>query len=226
VKIGEIVFVLNVAFIYWNVLFCKQEERIVVKKSSIVLLVFALLIGLGGLCGVADAAAKDTLIVADQYDATTMNPIGHNDVPSSRACYSLYDTLIFLDGEGNILPGLAEKWENLSPTEIKFYLRKGVKFHNGDEMKAEDVQFTIMRATTDEGAKIKVFSQNVKDVEIVDDYTVILRLKEPDYYFFASLSHCWGSITSKKYVEEVGENFGMNPMGTGPFKFVSWQKGN
>jgi peptide/nickel transport system substrate-binding protein len=193
------------------------------KKSGLVLLVFALV---AGLCGVAGAAVKDTLVVVDQYDATTMDPIGHNDVPSSRACYSIYDTLIFLDEGGNVLPGLAEKWENLSPTEIKFYLRKGVKFHNGDEMKAEDVQFSIMRATTDEGAKIKVFSQNVQDVEVVDDYTIILRLKEPDYYFFSSLSHCWGSVTSKKYVQSAGENFGMNPMGTGPFKFVSWQKGS
>ncbi|MDR1378453.1 MAG: ABC transporter substrate-binding protein [Synergistaceae bacterium] len=193
------------------------------KKCSLLLLVFALVVGL---CGVAGAAAKDTLVVIDQYDATTMDPIGHNDVPSSRACFEVYDTLIFLDEEGNVLPGLAEKWENLSPTEIKFYLRKGVKFHNGDEMKAEDVQFTIMRATTDAGAKIKVFSQNVDGVDIVDDYTVVLRLKEPDYYFFASLSHSWGSITSKKYVESAGESFGMNPMGTGPFKLVSWQKGS
>jgi peptide/nickel transport system substrate-binding protein len=193
------------------------------KKCGSVLLVFALIVVF---CGVADAAVKDTLVVVDQYDATTMDPIGHNDVPSSRACYSLYDKLIFLDEEANISPGLAEKWENLSPTEIKFYLRKGVKFHNGDEMKAEDVQFSIMRATTDEGAKIKNYSQRVQDVEIVDDYTVILKLKEPDYYFFSSLSHCWASITSKKYVQEKGQDFGMNPMGTGPFRFVSWQKGN
>jgi peptide/nickel transport system substrate-binding protein len=194
-----------------------------VKKSGLIVLLFALLMGL---YGVADAAPKDTLIVVDQYDATTMDPIAHNDVPSSRACFELYDTLIFLDDEGNITPGLAEKWENLSPTEIKIYLRKGVKFHNGDEMKAEDVQFSIMRATTDEGAKIKVFSQNVSDVEVVDDYTVILKLKEADYYFFSSLAHSWGSITNKKYVQSVGENFGMQPMGTGPFKFVSWQKSN
>ncbi|MDR1622812.1 MAG: ABC transporter substrate-binding protein [Synergistaceae bacterium] len=193
------------------------------KKSGLVLLVFAFVVGL---CGAVGAATKDTLVVVDQYDATTMDPIGHNDVPSSRACFEIYDTLIFLDDEGNASPGVAEKWEDLSPTEIKFYLRKGVKFHNGDELKAEDVKFSLERATTDAGAMIRIFSQNLEKVDIVDDYTVILKLKEADYYFFSSLAHSWGSITNKKYVEEKGSDFGMNPMGTGPFKFVSWQKGN
>ncbi|MDR1732247.1 MAG: ABC transporter substrate-binding protein [Synergistaceae bacterium] len=174
----------------------------------------------------AGAAAKDTLIVIDQYDATTMDPIKHNDVPSSRACGAVYDTLIFLDDEGNVTPGLAEKWETISPTELKFYLRKGVKFHNGEDMKAADVRFSLMRATTDEGANIRVYSQNLKDVKIIDDHTVVLELKEPDYYFFASLAHCWGSIVNEKALKAAGDSYGMNPVGTGPFKFVSWQKSN
>ncbi|MDR3265211.1 MAG: ABC transporter substrate-binding protein [Synergistaceae bacterium] len=193
------------------------------KKAVSVLLglIFVL-----GLCAVAGAAPKDTLIVADQYDATTMDPIGHNDVPSSRVCYELYDTLIFMDNEGNVSPGLAESWEFLSGTDYKFNLHKGVKFHNGDEMKAVDVQYSMMRATTDAGAKIATYSQNVKDVEIVDDYTVIVHLKKTDYSFFSSLTHCWGSVTSKKATEAAGDTYGMNPVGTGPFKLVSWQKGN
>ena len=124
------------------------------KKSSLVLLVFALVLGL---CGVA-SAAKDTLVVANQYDPTTMDPIGHNDIPSSQVCYALYDTLIYLEPDGTVKPGLAESWEFLSGTEYKFNLRKGVKFHNGDELKAEDVKYSIMRATTDAGAKIKTYS--------------------------------------------------------------------
>ncbi|GHS89267.1 diguanylate phosphodiesterase [Synergistales bacterium] len=191
------------------------------RKSGLFLLVVALVLGFGGA-----AQAKDILIVADQYDATTMDPIGHNDMPSSRACYEVFDTLIFMNNEGLVSPGLAESWEFLSDTDYKFNLRKGVKFHNGDELKAEDVKFTIMRATTDAGAKIATYSQNVAGVDVVDDYTVIVHLKQTDYSFFSSLSHCWGSITNKKYVESVGDEIGMKPMGTGPFKFVSWQKGN
>ena len=129
--------------------------------------VFALAALVLGLAAATAFAAKDRLIVADQYDATTMDPIGHNDVPSSRACFEVYDTLIFRDRENNLVPGLAESWEFLSPTEYKFNLRKGVKFHNGEELKASDVRYTIMRATTDKGAKIKTYSQNVADVKVL-----------------------------------------------------------
>ena len=79
--------------------------------------VFALAALVLGLAAASALAAKDRLIVADQYDATTMDPIGHNDVPSSRCCFELYDTLIFRDRDNNLVPGLAESWEFLSPTE-------------------------------------------------------------------------------------------------------------
>jgi peptide/nickel transport system substrate-binding protein len=172
-------------------------------------------------------AEREKLTVADQYDPTTMDPIGHNDVPSSRACYQIYDTLIFLNQETGLAePGLAKKWEFLSDTAYKFYLRRGVKFHNGEELKASDVRFSIMRATTDLGAKIRTYSQNVKDVEVLDDYTVVIHLKNVDYSFFPSLAHSWGSIVNQKAVEAAGDSYGLNPVGTGPFKFVSWQKSN
>ncbi|MDR1978454.1 MAG: ABC transporter substrate-binding protein [Synergistaceae bacterium] len=176
-------------------------------------------------CAAAAAAEKDTLIVADQYDAHTMDPAS-NSLPTARACYAIYDTLLFIRDGGPAVPGLAESWEFLSDTAYKFNLRKGVKFHNGDEMKASDVRYSIMRATTDIGAEIRTYSQNVKDVEVVDDYTVILHLKEPDYSFFSTLGHNWAAVISEKATEAAGENYAMNPVGTGPFKFVSWQKGD
>lgn len=195
------------------------------RKGIFTLLVFALVFGL---CGAA-LAAKDTLVVADQYDATTLDPIRHNDYPSSRACAQIYDTLIFLNDDGSFRPGLAEKWEFVSPTAYKMYLRKGVKFHNGEEMKASDVKFSLERATTELGASIRSYSQDLDKVEVVDDYTVILHLKKVNYPFFASLAHSWGSIVSEKAVKEGGENYGTPAgvaVGTGPFKFVSWQKGD
>lgn len=175
-------------------------------------------------CGVA--AAKDTLVVADQYDATTMDPIAHNDMPSSRACYSIYDTLIFIGDDGKTKPGLAVSWEFLSDTQYKMNLRKDVKFHNGETMTAADVKFSLERATTDKGAMIRTYSQNVKEVKVADNNTVIIVLKEPDYSFFSSLCHSWASILNKKAVDAAGDNYGMAPVGSGPFKFVSWQKGN
>ena len=192
------------------------------KKSIIAVMVFALCLSA---CA-ALAGDKDTLVVADQYDATTMDPIGHNDYPSSRACHSVYDTLIFMNPDGTVRPGLAEKWEFLSDKDYKFYLRKGVKFHNGEELKAEDVKFSLERATTPAGANISTYSKDLDSVEIVDDYTVILHLKVVNSPFFSSLVHSWGSITNKKAVEAAGDSYGMAPVGTGPFKMKEWAKGD
>ena len=174
-------------------------------------------------------AAKDRLIIADQYDVTSMDPIGHNDVPSGRCCFELYDTLILRDVNNDIQPGLAVSWEILSPTEYKFHLRKGVKFHNGEPFTAEDVKYSLMRATTDKGAKIRAYAKDVKDVKVLDDYTCVIELKAPNYAFFNSLSHYWATILNKKAVEEAGDDYGTlakPPVGTGPFKFLSWSKNN
>lgn len=216
------------------------------KKNNLVLLLVVLVLAVGGFMYFksqerpmapmesaapekqsAPKAQRDTLVVADQYDATTFDPVRHNDYPSSRACHQVYDTLIFLNDDGTFRPGLAEKWEFVSDTAYKMYLRKGVKFHNGEELKAEDVKFSLERATTEVGAHIKTYSQDLDNVEIVDDYTVILHLKKVNFPFFASLAHSWGSIVNKKEVEAQGENYGTpagTAVGTGPFKFVSWQK--
>jgi peptide/nickel transport system substrate-binding protein len=175
-------------------------------------------------CGAA-AAAKDTLIVADQYDATTMDSI-ENNMPTMRACSSIYDTLVFIEPGGSFIPGLAESWEILSDTEYKFSLRRGVKFHNGDEMKASDVKYSFERAASEKGAGVRSFTQGIKEVEVIDDYTVIVRLKTANYAFFTSLIHNWASVLSEKATEAAGDSYGMNPVGTGPLKFVSWEKGN
>ena len=123
-------------------------------------------------------------------------------------------------------PCLAEKWEFLTDKDYKMTLRKGVKFHNGDEMKAEDVKFSLERANTPRGAQIHEYSQDLDNVEIVDDYTVILHLKTANTPFFASLSHSWGSIVNKKVVEAAGDDYGIEPVGTGAFKFKEWAKGD
>ena len=169
----------------------------------------------------APVAAKDTLVVADRYDTSTMDPVRHDSPANARACRALYDTLICRDPVTNdATPSLAQSWEFLSGTEYKFRLREGVKFHNGEEMKAEDVGYSLMRSRAGERGR------NIQDVEILDDYTLIVRLRNADYSFFPSLSDNWSSILNKKAVEAAGGDYGTNPVGTGPFKFVSWRKGD
>jgi peptide/nickel transport system substrate-binding protein len=193
------------------------------NKKRVVLGIWVLVFGL--LNAVA-AGAKDTLVVVDRRDAMTMDPIAYEDSASQRACRLLYDTLINLDpSDGRVASGLAESWELLSDKEYKFNLRKGVKFHNGDEMTAEDVRYSLLRTMAAPNARAAGYYKDIQDVRALDDYTIILRLKNVDYSFFSSLSHCWSAIVSKKAVEAAGENFAENPLGTGPFKLVSWRKG-
>lgn len=191
------------------------------KKFHLIFTALVLVLSLA-----ASSLAKDTLIVADQYDPTTLDPIGHNDYPTSRACSHIYDTLIFLNPDGTLRPGLAESWEFLTDKDYKMILRKGVKFHNGEEMTAADVKFSLERANTPAGSHIHTYSQDLDYVEIVDDYTVIIHLKKVNYPFFSSLVHSWGNIVCKKAVESAGDDYGMNPVGTGPFKFKEWAKGD
>jgi peptide/nickel transport system substrate-binding protein len=172
------------------------------------------------------AAEKDTLIVANIYDAKTLDPHATNDVASSGAMLQIYETLIKPDSENNLVPQAAAKWEKLDELTYKFYLKKGVKFHNGEEIKASDVKYSIERAMSPKGVAIQNYSSEVDKVEVIDDYTLTIKTKKPSTPFLASLTHTWGSILNEKAVEAAGDNYGMNPVGTGPFKFSSWAKGD
>jgi peptide/nickel transport system substrate-binding protein len=127
---------------------------------------------------------------------------------------------------GNLLsPSLAESWK-LSPDQkvYEFKLREGLKFHNGDPFTAEDVRFSFYRA---KGAK--VLQEKVRDVEIVGPYRVRFHLHEPwpDFLtFYGTYATSAGWIAPKKYMEQVGvDGFKKNPVGLGPYKFVSHTPG-
>lgn len=173
----------------------------------------------------SEGSARDTLTVATAYDAITLDPVANNDSPSSHAMHQLYNTLVELDEDANVLPCLATSWEQPDDVTYVFHLREGVKFHNGEEMKASDVVFSFERARV-APAVAHIFG-DIKEgsFETPDDYTVKFQLNHPNAAFFKFLAHASGFIVSQKAVEEMGEKeFGQNPVGTGPFKFVEWKK--
>lgn len=175
----------------------------------------------------SEGSKRDTLRVATAYDAITLDPVANNDSPSSHAMHQMYQGLIELDADSNPVPCLAESWEMPDDLTYIFHLRKGVKFHNGEEMKAEDVVFSFDRARV--SPPVAHIFGGIKEgsFETPDDYTVKFQLQSPNTAFMKCLAHASGFIVSKKAVEEVGEKeFSQNPCGTGPFKFVSWKKNN
>ena len=170
------------------------------------------------------AGVKDTIVVAQRSDAKTLDPHTTNDQPSSRVAVQIYSQLVETDKNMEIVPGLAESWEQLDPKTTLFRLRQGVKFHNGEELKASDVKFTLDRMMA--SPTVAHIVGALESVEVVDEYSVAIKTKEPFGPLLYHLSHTAASILNEKTVTEAGDNYGQNPVGTGPFEFVRWSIGD
>lgn len=188
----------------------------------------ALVAGCGG--GKADnAKAKDTLTVAMGSDAKSLDPQGSRDIFSNQLNRQIYDTLLVMDEATNkITPKLAESYKKIDDLTYEFKLKKGVKFHNGEVLKASDVKFTFDRAITPAGASIGALVDNVDipAIKVVDDNTILIKLKKPNPGFLAVLSSDNLGILNEKAVTSAGKDYGQKPIGTGRYKFVGWQRGN
>jgi peptide/nickel transport system substrate-binding protein len=167
---------------------------------------------------------KDTLVVGMGGDAVSLDPHATNDQPSSRVSRQIYDTLILQTEDLDLVPALAVEWEQVDDTTFEFKLREGVLFHNGEELKASDVKFTLERAL--ESTFIGHIVGAINGVEVVDDYTVRISTARPFAPLLTHLAHPATAILNEKAVTEGGEDYGQNPVGTGAFKFVSWTTGD
>lgn len=201
------------------------------KKLLAILLAVALVATLFVGCG-SDATTETenkTLTIATPADAKSMDPHLTNDLPSNNVFINLYENLLTLDENGELVGQLAEKWEKVDDLSYRFYLKQGVKFHNGEELKASDVKFTFLRAMNIEGSAI---SHVVSEIDpegfvIEDDYTIVIKLKSPFSVFLTYLTHVGGGcILNEKAVTEAGDDYAQNPVGTGPYKFKEWAKGD
>src|SRR5262245_47244872 len=139
---------------------------------------------------------------------------------------NVYDGLTARDVQGNLVPALAESWKRLNPTTWQFTLRKGVKFHNGDDFNADCVKFTLDRATNPETkATISSELSTIAGTEIVDPFTVNVATKTPDFLLPVRLGELFGLMLSPKHTNAAGkEAIAIKPNGTGPFKLVAWAK--
>jgi len=141
--------------------------------------------------------------------------------------YALHDALVKPMPSNLNAPSLAESWTMSKDGRTwEFVLRKGVRFHNGDPVTAEDVKFSFERY---KGAAAPLFKERVREVQVVDPGRVRFHLKEPwpdfmTFYGTSASGAAW--IVPKKYVEKVGDDgFKKAPIGAGPYRFVSFQPG-
>jgi len=191
------------------------------------LLAAALIAALAALAAAPTAAPAQTpssLVVQipaepPGLDVTT-NP---STVTAAVAFDNVQEGLIKIDRTGKMVPWLAERWYTTDSKNYTFFLRKGVRFSNGREMKAADVKFALDRAMNPETKHpYRVQYDAIQDVIVKDDYTVTVALKRVDATFLYTMARA-GSVI---YPREAVDTLKSQPIGTGPFTVAEWVRGD
>lgn len=196
-----------------------------------------MLVAAGLAAGPAHADGRPDLVVAVNDIPDTLEPAEGMGNIHVRIIYSMFDSLIrrdFLaDGSGRsskLVPGLAESWTRIDPTTIEFKLREGVKFHNGDELTADDVVFTYtkgrMVGENPVAATGKRFMNTISHAEKVDRYTVRIVSKVPDLMLEQRMAgYASWIVNARDYITKGRDSFARLPVGTGPYKLAEFVDG-
>ena len=195
--------------------------------SSILMLCFSIVIFS---CNyLEDRPREETFIAILDFDVIDLDPIGTNDIDTSNILCEIYEGLFKYDENLRAVPSLAEKWEVEDDVHYTFHLKKGVSFHNGQEMKAEDVAFSLQRAISSETLFYLFDSIDLDSFKIIDDYTISFSLVRADPTLFLSLCHTAAYIVCKNASTTLSNgqsSLALEPVGTGPFKVLSIQESN
>lgn len=200
----------------------------------------ALILALGGCSAepstsgeTADAASAEPalLTIGRGNDIQTVDP--HKSINASEAVLvNIYEYLIERNFDGSATPSyspqLATEWEQIDDLHWRFKLRDGVVFHNGEEFSAEDVKFTIERTRSDDTLVAYKKYEEIVDIVIEDSHTIVFETTWNDPNFLQTFVDSGGGILPQDAFEaaDSAEAFFEQPIGTGPYQFVSWEKGD
>lgn len=168
---------------------------------------------------------KDTMTIAMIEEPTAISPGFSTISANSHVGRQIHDTLVKRDeATDEILPCLATEWEKKDDLTYVFHIRDDVYFHNGDKLTADDIVYNFVRNATMPSTKSRWSSIDVENTKALDDTTVEVKLTSPWGKFLLYVSGV--QIVSKKLGEDPNSNIERNPVGTGPYKFVSWTTGD
>src|SRR5262249_12025217 len=171
--------------------------------------------------------AGGTLTVVTPSDVTTFDP--HRGLGFSVRVYAnIYEPLFRKDEKGVLQGALAESWKMVDPTHLQVTLRKGVKFHSGNEFTAEDVKahFERMLNPSDLAADAGVIKMIKTPIRVIDRQTVVIETEVPQAALVDTLAQSLATlIPDSAEVKKWGKDYALHPSGTGPFKFVEWVRG-
>ena len=191
----------------------------------------ALLVASAAAAVLAGPAQAQTLRWAAQNDILTLDPYAQNHATTNNILMHAYEGLTRYNDKYQVEPALATKWTYVTPTQVRFELRKGVKFHDGTPFTADDVVFSFGRVKQPQGTFQHTVG-GVNEVKKVDDHTVDFILAGPNPLLlrniidFRILSKAWAEknkATNTQDYKAKEENYASrNAMGTGPYKITGW----
>ncbi len=195
---------------------------------------FAITLVIGALALAPDAWAASqpqvggTLIYAAGADPDSLDPANTDSNPGEAIGRMMNNFLVRFDAKLNLVPDLATKWTTSKDgLTWSFTLRKGVKFHDGTPFNAEAVKYNFERFLGPEKPlKASLHTPIIKSVDVVDEYTVRFNLKVPFAFFLNNLAHSASAMVSPEAHKKWGRDLTLHPVGTGPFKFVEWVRGD
>ncbi|MBQ3437077.1 MAG: ABC transporter substrate-binding protein [Fusobacterium sp.] len=193
------------------------------KIKYLLLVIFSLFIIACGGEKKKESQNGNTVVIAQGAKPKSLDPHMYNEIPGLAVSRQFYNTLFNREKDGTITPELAESYEYKSDTELDVVLKKGVKFHDGTELTADDVVYSFERMQEKPGASIMI--AEIDRVEKIDDYSVKIFLKSSSAPLLFNLAHPITSIVSKKYSDTKTNDMSIAPMGTGAYKLVSYGDG-
>jgi peptide/nickel transport system substrate-binding protein len=169
----------------------------------------------------AQGTNRRRIIIAHGVGIYALNPYAVNTSPLVAAWGSIMEPLIDADYEKRGYRGvLAESWQ-MSGTKLQFKLRRGVRFHDGSNFTSRDVMASFKRILTDKASLQAPNLENVKEMETPDEHSFVITLKRADA---TALEDINGRVIMKQIAAEKMGELDNRPIGTGPFKFTSWER--
>ena len=169
----------------------------------------------------------DEIVIAQLEEAPTLDPQLNWTMGARNLYYQVAGYLMFHDANMNPAGELAEKWDWVGDRAIKYYLRKNVKFHNGEPFNAAAVKFSLERIMDPKTKSpwMSTLTSLVDKIEVLDDYTIQITGKTPSTNLLLEIGRM--PLVPPKYITEKGDAyFAANPVGTGAFKFVEAKAGD
>lgn len=161
-------------------------------------------------------------------DVTTLNPVKSTALVDRQVMLNMYDTLVRINAQNQVVPDLATSWSYTTPTQLVFTLRTDVKFNDGTPFNADAVVFNIQRILSTPSSPRFSELSTVDNVKAIDDSHVQFNLKKPFSPLLATLTDRSGMMLSPTAVQKLGAGLDNAPTNaaSGPFMFVEWVKGD